>query len=43
MLDRLEKVKERYDELTALLSDPAVLSNQERFRNSARNIAISPR
>lgn len=32
MLDRLEKVRERYDELTSLLSDPAVLSNQERIR-----------
>ena len=32
MLDRLDKVKERYDELTALLSDPRVVENQERFR-----------
>jgi peptide chain release factor 1 len=32
MLDRLEKVRERYEELTALLSDPSVVSNQERFR-----------
>jgi peptide chain release factor 1 len=32
MFDRLEKVRERYDELTNLLSDPAVLSNQERIR-----------
>ncbi len=32
MLDRLEKVKQRYDELTALLSDPGVVSNQERYR-----------
>ena len=32
MLDRLEKVKQRYDELTALLSDPNVVSNQERYR-----------
>ena len=32
MLDRLEKVKQRYDELTALLSDPRVVENQERFR-----------
>jgi protein subunit release factor A len=32
MLDRLEKVKERYEELTRLLSDPDVVSNQERYR-----------
>lgn len=32
MLDRLDKVRERYDELTSLLSDPAVLANQDRFR-----------
>jgi peptide chain release factor 1 len=32
MLNRLEKVRERYDEITRLLSDPAVLSDQERFR-----------
>ena len=32
MLDRLEKVRERYEEITRLLSDPAVLSDQERFR-----------
>jgi peptide chain release factor 1 len=32
MLDRLQKVRERYEELTRLLSDPAVTSNQQRFR-----------
>jgi len=32
MLDRLEKVKERYEELTRLLSDPVVLAAQDRFR-----------
>lgn len=32
MLDRLDKVKVRYEELTRLLSDPATVSNQERFR-----------
>ncbi len=32
MLDRLEHVRERYDEITALLSDPAVVANQDRFR-----------
>ena len=36
MLDRLEKVKERYDEITALLSDPNVLSNQDRFRELSK-------
>jgi peptide chain release factor 1 len=36
MLDRLEKVRERYDELTNLLSDPAVLSNQERTRQLSK-------
>jgi peptide chain release factor 1 len=33
MLDRLEKVRERYDEVTRLLSDPAVVSDQDRFRS----------
>ena len=36
MLDRLQKVKDRYEEITALLSDPAVLSNQERFRELSK-------
>ncbi|MGA9120252.1 MAG: peptide chain release factor 1 [Bacteroidota bacterium] len=36
MLDRLEKVRERYEELTALLSEPGVVANQERFRNLSR-------
>ncbi len=36
MLDRLEKVRERYDELTRLLSDPAVLENQERIRQLSK-------
>jgi peptide chain release factor 1 len=36
MLDRLGKVKERYEELTRLLSDPAVVNNQERFRDFSR-------
>ena len=30
MLEKLEKIKERYLEVTRLLSDPAVISNQER-------------
>jgi peptide chain release factor 1 len=32
MLDRLEQVRERYEELTRLLSDPNVASNSDRFR-----------
>ncbi|HMK39142.1 MAG TPA: peptide chain release factor 1, partial [Bacteroidota bacterium] len=36
MLDRLEKVRERFDELTRLLSDPAVLGNQERIRQLSK-------
>jgi peptide chain release factor 1 len=32
MLDRLEQVKVRYEEITALLSNPEVASNPERFR-----------
>ena len=36
MLERLEKVRERYDELTSLLGDPAVLSNQERTRRLSK-------
>jgi peptide chain release factor 1 len=36
MLDRLEKVRERYEEITALLSDPEVVANQERLRDLSR-------
>lgn len=36
MLDRLQKVKERYDEITRLLSDPSVVSNQERLRDLSK-------
>ena len=32
MLDRLEQVRARYEEITSLLSDPAVLANQDRYR-----------
>src|SRR5579862_1678745 len=32
MFDRLEHIIARYEELTTLLSDPAVISNQDRFR-----------
>jgi peptide chain release factor 1 len=36
MLDRLLKVRARYDELTSLLSDPSVLANQERYRTLSK-------
>jgi peptide chain release factor 1 len=36
MLDKLQKIKERYQEVTQLLSDPAVISNQERSRDLGR-------
>lgn len=36
MLSRLEKVKERYEEIGRLLSDPSVVSNQERLRNLSK-------
>jgi peptide chain release factor 1 len=36
MLDRLEQVKNRYEELTSLLSDPSVVSNPERFRDLSK-------
>lgn len=36
MLDRLEKVKERYEEITRLLSDPGIVSNQDRFRELSK-------
>ena len=36
MLDRLEKVRERYEEVTRLLSDPAVVADQERFRQLSK-------
>lgn len=36
MLDRLQKVRERYQELTSLLGDPDVLANQERFRQLSK-------
>ncbi len=32
MFDRLEKLLLRYDELTALLADPAVIGNMDRYR-----------
>jgi peptide chain release factor 1 len=33
MLDRLEQVKARYDEITELLGDPAVVTDQERLKH----------
>ncbi len=36
MLEKLEKIKERYLEVTKLLSDPAVISNQARNRELGR-------
>ncbi len=32
MLERMEQVKARYDEITGLLGDPAVISDQERLK-----------
>lgn len=36
MLSRLEKVKERYEEVGRLLSDPSVVSNSERLKNLSK-------
>ena len=36
MLDRLEKVKERYEEITRLLSDPTIVNNQDRLRELSK-------
>lgn len=36
MFDRLEKVQERYEEVTRLLSDPDVVSNQDRLRELSK-------
>ena len=36
MLDRLERVRERYEEVTRLLSDPAVVANQDRLRELSK-------
>ena len=32
MIDKLEKTKDRYDELSKLLSDPSIISNQDLFK-----------
>jgi len=43
MLDRLEKVRERFEEVTKLLSDPAVVADQERFRSlSKEHSSLTP-
>ncbi len=36
MFDRLEKIIERYDELTTLLADPGVISRQETYRELSK-------
>jgi peptide chain release factor 1 len=36
MLDRLERVRERYEEVTRLLSDPSVIANQQRYRELSK-------
>ncbi len=36
MLDRLEKVRERYEEVGRLLSDPAVVSNSDKLRQLSK-------
>lgn len=36
MLDLLEKIEEKHRELTLLLSDPAVLSDRNKYKNIAK-------
>ncbi|MFH1029488.1 MAG: PCRF domain-containing protein, partial [Pseudomonadota bacterium] len=36
MLDKIEELERRYQELEALLSDPSVISNQPEFRKFSR-------
>lgn len=36
MLDLLDKIEERHKELTSLLSDPAVLSDRNKYKNIAK-------
>ncbi len=36
MREKLEKIKARYEELTNLLSDPSIISNQERYRELSK-------
>lgn len=43
MKERLEKIKARYVELTELISDSAVISNQEKYRESTKELSeITP-
>jgi peptide chain release factor 1 len=43
MIDRLEALASRYDELNLLLADPAVMANQDRYRRLAQEHAeLSP-
>ena len=39
MLDKLEKMSEKYTELTTLLSDPKVIENQALYKKYAKNHA----
>ena len=39
MLDKLERIKQRYDELGERLSDPAVIGDQNLFRELAKEHA----
>jgi peptide chain release factor 1 len=36
MLERLEKIAERYEEITKLLADPAVITDQQRYRELSK-------
>jgi len=43
LLDNLRKIEEKYDELNRLMSDPAVLGNQEKYREYAgEHAGLSP-
>ena len=39
LLNRLDVLQERFEELTALLSEPEVISDQPRFRDYSREYA----
>ena len=39
MLDKLEAIKKRYQEITGLLSQPEIIKNQEKFREYSREHA----
>ena len=39
MLEKLKGIKERYEQLTALLSDPAVIGDQSRYRELSKEQA----